>query len=89
MSEISNFWLSVSIYLVFILVSKSTHPVSLVLYSQNALNDFTYLLHYHPGLAISAILCAVRINCETRFSTSGRLTVSAVKYFVQELRDNK
>ena len=41
MSEISNFSLSVSIlqvapYLMFILVSKSTHPVSLVLFSQNA-----------------------------------------------------
>ena len=41
MSEISNFWLSVLIlqvapYLMFILVSKSTHPVSLVLSSQNA-----------------------------------------------------
>ena len=41
MSEISDFWLSVLIsqippYLMFILVSKSTHPVSLVLSSQNA-----------------------------------------------------
>ena len=41
MSEISNFWLSVFIsqvdpYLMFILVSKSTYPVSLVLSSQNA-----------------------------------------------------
>ena len=41
MSEITNFWLSVLIsqmapYLMFILVSKSTHPVSLVLFSQNA-----------------------------------------------------
>ena len=41
MSEISNFWLSVLIsqvapYLMFILVSKSTNPVSLVLSSQNA-----------------------------------------------------
>ena len=41
MSKISNFWLSVLIsqipaYLMFILVSKSTHPVSLVLSSQNA-----------------------------------------------------
>ena len=41
MSEISNFWLSVLIsqvapYLMFILGSKSTHPVSLVLASQNA-----------------------------------------------------
>ena len=43
MSEISNFWLSILIsqvapYLMFILVSKSTHPdpVSLVLSSQNA-----------------------------------------------------
>ena len=41
MSEISTFWLSVLIseippYLMFILVSKSTHPVSLVLSSQNA-----------------------------------------------------
>ena len=41
MSEISNFSLSVSIsqvapYLMFILVSKSTHPDSLVLSSQNA-----------------------------------------------------
>ena len=41
MSEISNFWLSALIlqvapYLMFILVSKSTHPVSLVLSSQNA-----------------------------------------------------
>ena len=40
MSEISNFWLSVLIsqvapYLMFILVSKSAHPVSLVLSSQN------------------------------------------------------
>ena len=42
MSEISNFWLSVLIsqvapYLMFILVSKSTHSVSLqlVLFSQN------------------------------------------------------
>ena len=41
MSEISNFWLSALIsqvppYLMFILVSKSTHSVSLVLSSQNA-----------------------------------------------------
>ena len=41
MSESSTFWLSVLIseippYLMFILVSKSTHPVSLVLSSQNA-----------------------------------------------------
>ena len=41
MSEISNFWFSVLIsqvapYLMFILVSQSTHPVSLVLSSQNA-----------------------------------------------------
>ena len=41
MSEISNFWLSVLIsqvapYLMFILVSKFTHPASLVLSSQNA-----------------------------------------------------
>ena len=41
MLEISNFWLSALIsqvapYLMFILVSKSTHPVSLVLSSQNA-----------------------------------------------------
>ena len=41
MSEISNFWLSVLIsqvapYLMFILVSKSIHPVSSVLSSQNA-----------------------------------------------------
>ena len=41
MSEISNFSLSVSIsqvapYLMFILVSESTHPVNLVLSSQNA-----------------------------------------------------
>ena len=41
MSEISNVWLSVLIskvapYLMFILVSRSTHPVSLVLSSQNA-----------------------------------------------------
>ena len=41
MSEISNFWLSVLIsqmppYLMFILASKSTHPVSVVLSSQNA-----------------------------------------------------
>ena len=41
MSEISNFWLSVLIsqvapYRMFILVSKSTHPVSLVLSSENA-----------------------------------------------------
>ena len=41
MSEISNFSLSVSIsqvapYLMFIPVSKSTHPYSLVLSSQNA-----------------------------------------------------
>ena len=41
MSEISDFWLSVLIsqvapYLMFILVSKSTHPASLVLSSQNA-----------------------------------------------------
>ena len=41
MSEMSNFWLSALIsqvapYLIFILVSKSTHPVSLVLSSQNA-----------------------------------------------------
>ena len=40
-SESLNFWLSVLIseippYLMFILVSKSTHPVSLVLSSQNA-----------------------------------------------------
>ena len=39
-SEISNFWLSILIsqvvpYLMFILVSKSTRPVSLVLSSQN------------------------------------------------------
>ena len=41
MSKISNVWLSVLIsqvapYLMFILVSKSTHPVSLVLSSQSA-----------------------------------------------------
>ena len=41
MSEILNFWLFALIsqmppYLMFILVSKSTHPVSLVLSSQNA-----------------------------------------------------
>ena len=41
MSEISNFWLfilisQIPLYLMFILVSKSTHPVSLVLSSQNA-----------------------------------------------------
>ena len=41
MSEISTFWLSVLIseippYVMFILVSKSTHPVILVLSSQNA-----------------------------------------------------
>ena len=41
MSKISNFWLSVLIsqvapYLMFILVSKSTHAVGLVLSSQNA-----------------------------------------------------
>ena len=40
-SEISNFLLSLLIsqvapYLMFVLVSKSTHPVSLVLSSQNA-----------------------------------------------------
>ena len=40
MSEILNFWLFALIsqmppYLMFILVSKSTHPVSLVLSSQN------------------------------------------------------
>ena len=40
-SEISNFLLSLLIsqvapYLLFVLVSKSTHPVSLVLSSQNA-----------------------------------------------------
>ena len=41
MSEILNFWLFALIsqmapYLIFILVSKSTHPDSLVLSSQNA-----------------------------------------------------
>ena len=41
MSEILNFWLFTLIsqmppYLMFLLVSKSTHPVSLVLSSQNA-----------------------------------------------------
>ena len=49
MSEISNFWLPVLIsqvapYLMFILVSKSTHPVSLVLSSQMH-NAFTHPLH--------------------------------------------
>ena len=49
MSEILNSWLSLLIsqvppYLMFILVSKSTHPVSLVLSSQTH-NAFTYPLH--------------------------------------------
>ena len=47
MSEISNFWLSVLISqippgLMFILVSESTHPVSLVLSSQNAQCFYIY-----------------------------------------------
>ena len=47
MSEILNFWLSVLISqippdLMFILVSESTHPVSLVLSSQNAQCFYIY-----------------------------------------------
>ena len=55
MSEISNFWLSVLIsqvapYLMFILVSKFTHPVSLVLSSQNAQCFYTSApLQYNFG----------------------------------------
>ena len=56
MSEISNFWLSVLIsqmapYLLFILVSKSTYPVNLVL-SSKMYNAFTYPPHYHKKLHI-------------------------------------
>ena len=62
MSEISNFWLSVLIsqvapYLMFILVSKSTHPVSLVLSSQNAQCFYIsvpLLFHIAIGQAILA-----------------------------------
>ena len=49
MSKILNFWLSVLIsqmppYLMFILVSKSTHNDSLVLSSQNAHCFYIFLL---------------------------------------------
>ena len=56
MSEISNFWLSVLIsqippYLMFILVPKSTHPVSLVLSSQNAQCFYISApLYLEPGI---------------------------------------
>ena len=80
MSEISTFWLSVLIsqvapYLMFILVSTSTHPVSLVLSSQNARLCRNCAL-IRPTIVISSDLYNAikkildRISCHRHFEFS-------------------